>query len=633
VGQQDHINEDDAPTQTYLRPAPKRSPDAETFTAARTEAIAPPRPLPIIPGYSIDRELGHGGMGEVYLARDPDGHTFALKMIRGDRVGTIYLERFLREKSALLELYHPNVVRIYYAGKTDDGNPYFTMPYYERGTLADRIEEFQSDPRKAVTLMIKVAEAVHYLHEHGRIHRDLKPQNILLGDNDEPYVSDFGLVKDLDALMSGESAADYWAAPSTDDVLSRAETRLNATVGNRLTAGVVGTMPYMSPEQLLRDKEKIGPQSDIWALGVILYELVCGARPFEAATPEVVSQLIRQEPPDRPAKVKPGIDAGLEHIILKCLAKKPEERYAGARAFADDLRKWLAPTRMRLKRPRKLTALAGVLSALFVAGLIWAIVHWSRPKAADPVTLEQARNQVREKLRTGEKAVFIGAKGEPLIPLNIIVAEGAKPDYRSKEGYWAIDTFGTVFVEFMDDPGVDTFVFTIQMRQERRNDMGAIGIYFADQQYKHANGDGHYYGLLSFAENTRPAVNDPQKTCRCEGQLRYFGLRADRPDFHKTLVMDPKPWDFPGKPEGGADSWRTLTIVASPEGYDMYFEGVLIGRMPRAVAPNWRNAIRSTWSIALPDDFEFGPRKPFGVFISRASATIRLAEISRDRNP
>ena len=265
--QQNSFNEDDVPTQTNLKVAPAYSPYPETISAETTQKIVAARPLPIVPGYSIERELGRGGMGEVYLARDAFGAVFALKMIRADRVGAIYVERLCARKVRCRRLFHTNVVRIYHANLTHDGSPFFTMRYCQRGTLADHLAEFQADPRKAVGLMIKVAEAVHYLHEHGQIHRDLKPQNILLGDNDEPFVSDFGLVKDLDLLATDESPADYQLAASTDDGISRVETQPHATFSERLTctAGVIGTMPYMSPEQLLHRKEKIGPQSDVWA--------------------------------------------------------------------------------------------------------------------------------------------------------------------------------------------------------------------------------------------------------------------------------------------------------------------------------------------------------------------------------
>ena len=129
----------------------------------------------------------------------------------------------------------------------------------------------------------------------------------------------------------------------------------------------------------------------------------------------------------------------------------------------------------------------------------------------------------------------------------------------------------------------------------------------------------------------RPAVNDPRKTCRCEPYLRYYGRRVDKPDFHKTLTMDVKTSFFVGKPVGGRDSWRTVTVVGSPEGYELFLDGVLIYRVPREVPISWRRLVQNDWKLA--GDLDFSPRRPLGIFISHASASIRLAELTPGRNP
>lgn len=545
MAQQDPINEDGVPTETYWKVAPGHSPNAVTVSAIGPRTTAAPQPLPTVPGYTIDREIGHGGMGTVYLARDSFGAIFALKTIRADRVGTIYVDRFLREKSALQELYHQNVVRIYHAGKAEDGSPYFTMPYFERGTLADHLAEFQADPRKAVALMTKVAGAIHYLHDHGQIHRDLKPQNILLSESDEPYVSDFGLVKDLELLASDEASGEYQQAPSTDDGFSKAETLPHLTVGERLTrtAGVIGTMPYMSPEQLLHRKNLIGPQSDVWALGVILYELLCGMRPFEAETPEVMSQLIRDEPPKAPHSLKVGVDPDLEKIVLRCLEKNADSRYRSARELGEALQDWsLNDGKAKvseLKLSRRKFAIGGALAT--GAAVTGAYFAFFRPKQAEVDSLEALRKDLREKGRVD----LIGKDGLPVWS-----------EWRTNRGHLFSANGGFVInrlrglslLEVMNSLAIEPFRFRVEMRQDE-GERGWAGLYVG--RSTHPTGDGARHAFVSAAFNDFRAGPEELKSltvavrsCIASGEKDILpgvleDIKARRPADHwRTIALD-----------------------------------------------------------------------------------------------
>ena len=279
--------------------------------APPAEAVTPLR----IEGYEILRELGVGGMGIVYQARDVAlGRVVALKMIRGGSLaGGPALNRFRREGLAMGQLDHPHIVPILHHGE-HQGQPFYTMRFMAGGSLENRREQIGADVRRAVAFMEKVARAVQYLHDKKILHRDLKPLNILLDESGEPHVTDFGLAKFVES----------------DFDLSQTQ-----------PGAILGTWQFMAPEQALGRTEQVGPATDVWALGVILYLLLIGRRPFEGRErDDLVKRIVKAEPA-RPSKMRREIDRDLEAIILKCLEKTPGRRYASAGTLADDLHHWL----------------------------------------------------------------------------------------------------------------------------------------------------------------------------------------------------------------------------------------------------------------------------------------------------
>src|SRR5262245_7180605 len=287
----------------------------------------PPTDLPPLFGafgrYQILAQLGRGAMGIVYKARDTKlGRLVALKTIgSGVLAAPAELERFDREAQAVAQLNHPHVIKILDYGQYQ-GQQYFTMTLAEGGSLSQHLERLRADPRSVAALVQKVADAVQHIHEHGLLHRDLKPGNILMEAAEAPLVSDFGLAKSVVA----------------DAGLTR-------------TGAAVGTPAYMAPEQAAGRQDGVGPHTDVWALGVILYEIMTGRRPFTAATPDDVVRLILTTDPASPRSLQPSLPRDLETIVLKCLEKDPAKRYPSAGALSDDLGCWLRGEPIRARPP------------------------------------------------------------------------------------------------------------------------------------------------------------------------------------------------------------------------------------------------------------------------------------------
>jgi len=263
--------------------------------------------------YEVIEELGRGGMGVVYKARHTRlGRPVALKMIlSGSHASAQQQARFLAEARAVARFQHPHIVQIHEIGE-HDGRPYFSLELVEGGSLAERLKQSPLPDTEAARLMEVLARAVHHAHGRGVVHRDLKPANVLLTPDGTPKVADFGLARFLGA--DGGQTAD---------------------------GGVVGTPSYMAPEQAAGRGGEVGPLTDVYALGAILYQCLTGRPPFQGATLMETLSLVQQEPPDRPRLYNPRVSASLQAICLMCLAKDPHDRYPSAEALADDLGAYL----------------------------------------------------------------------------------------------------------------------------------------------------------------------------------------------------------------------------------------------------------------------------------------------------
>src|SRR5829696_1042548 len=258
--------------------------------------------------YALGELLGGGGMANVYLARDDVlGRDVALKVLRGQYANDEdFVERFRREAKNAAALNHPDIVQVYDQGHTEDRTYYIAMEYVPGGTLAQRIKgEGPLDPGEAAGVASRVADALAVAHARGIVHRDIKPQNVLLSATGEAKVADFGIARAVSASTVTE------------------------------TSLILGTAAYMSPEQVRG--ERVGPASDFYSLGVVLYEMLTGQLPYAADNPLATAMKHLDEPTRRHREANPAVPEELDALTAKLLAKDPGDRYASAAELAEDL--------------------------------------------------------------------------------------------------------------------------------------------------------------------------------------------------------------------------------------------------------------------------------------------------------
>ena len=300
-------------------------------------------------------EIGRGGMGIVYRAHQRSlNRDVALKMmVRGVFATPDDLRRFRTEAESAAKLTHPHIVSVYQVGE-QAGLPYFSMQLVEGETLAERISRHPLAPREAAKLLIPVCRAIAYAHRTGILHRDMKPSNILLDQAGHPYVSDFGLAR---IVREEELFLSPLARPSDSSIAPAVEAFRSLT----RTGAILGTPGYMAPEQAIGDPSQIGPATDIYSLGAVLFAMLTGRSPFQCASPaDAVIMALEHEPPP-PRLLNPAIDVDLEMIVLKALQKPTDLRYITADDFADDLQAFLNNEPVAARSSR----LADILSRAF----------------------------------------------------------------------------------------------------------------------------------------------------------------------------------------------------------------------------------------------------------------------------
>ena len=323
--------------------------------------------------YEFLEQIAHGGMGVVYRARQISlDRVVAVKLLLlGPLASRETIERFHREAQAAASLRHPNIVAIYEVGEVE-GQPFFSMDYVEGRSLAQVIAERgvrSAEFGEAADWVRVIAEAVHYAHQHCILHRDLKPANVLIDAQNQVRINDFGLAKRLDLdsslTMSGQT---------------------------------IGSPSYLPPEQAAGQNQRVGPASDVYSIGAILYELLAGRPPFLGQSVQDTLIQIRDKEPLRPRLLNPGIPRDLETICLKCLNKEPHRRYTSAQALAEDLERWLAakPIQARpvgvIERGRLWCRRKPALAAAYaLVGLLLLLLSIGSPIAA--YRINKARQQ------------------------------------------------------------------------------------------------------------------------------------------------------------------------------------------------------------------------------------------------
>ncbi len=421
---------DRAATGTLPSPPPRRRDAAPSGAASPDDASPAPAGPAIGPGsrvgrYEVVREIARGGMGVVYRARDPAGGSeVALKvMLRSGDPGE--RARFLREIEAASLLVHPHICQVRDMGEVD-GHPFFAMELIEGVPLNQHVRQVNADARSIVTLVGRVCEAIEYAHMHGVIHRDLKPPNILVDGRGEPRVMDFGIAKRL-----GPEGA-------------RGAAGVEEGVGASLTGTgmAIGTPTYMSPEQAAGRSWSVDVRTDVYALGVILYELTTGQRPFRGATVDDVLRQVLEGEAAPPRSLRPDLDPDLEAIILKAMAKDPDGRYQSAAELKADIRRFLIglPVQARtvgvIYRARKLVRRrpgAVAAAALVLAGATGGVAH----VVALHRTREEAEARARRDLAAAARELV--ARGRELLHAvppaigSVAEADAAAASVRSAE--------------------------------------------------------------------------------------------------------------------------------------------------------------------------------------------------------
>ncbi len=356
-------------------------PNSASGQSTSREQNSPSARLPTIPGYEIEGVLGSGGMGVVYRARHKQlNRVVALKMLRAGQFATeSELTRFARESQAIAELHCPHIVQVHDVGDAD-GRPFFTMELVEGGSLSEHLLGTPQSAKKAAEMVATLASAIHSAHAKGIIHRDLKPANILLTREGCPKIADFGLARHI----------------KCDHPLT-------------LSGIQLGTPSYMAPEQILGGSDSVGPATDSYALGAILYEMLTGRPPFRAESAIETQHQVTGIEPVAPSRINASVPRDLETICLKCLSKQPRARYESAQALADDLRRFLrndpihARPVTRLERLVRWTRRNPAVTSLAVtaAGLLGLAVVFVIREA------DSARQQAAEVERWEQRLEFV----------------------------------------------------------------------------------------------------------------------------------------------------------------------------------------------------------------------------------
>jgi tetratricopeptide (TPR) repeat protein len=362
------------------------------------ETAAPSDEAPQAPGYEILGVLGRGGMGVVHKARNQRlNRLCALKMLRYEGLATpVERLRFRIEAEAIATLQHPNIVQLFEIGEMGRA-PFLVLEYVDGPTLAERIRDNPLATPEAVELVRILALAVDYAHRRGIVHRDLKPGNVLLTRDGTPKIGDFGLAKRL-AGETGFSMAD----------------------GGTASGAVFGTPAYMAPEQASGRTRDVGPATDVYSLGAILYELITGRTPFRGESVLELLEMVRSADPVPPRRLSPTTPRDLETVCLKCLEKDPAKRYPSAEALANDLRRvqngepiearpvgrWERAVKWVKRRPAVAAVLA-LLVVMAVGGTALAVVATRAQKDAIAAAGQEKKAKETAQARQAEQSAVL----------------------------------------------------------------------------------------------------------------------------------------------------------------------------------------------------------------------------------
>lgn len=553
--------------------------------------------------YELLDKIGIGGMGVVYKARQTSlNRLVALKMMRhGEDATPEERARFRREAEAMARLQHPNIVQIHAVGELN-GRPYLAMEFLEGGTLTAHVASRPQTLRQAAQWVETVARAVHYAHCRDILHRDLKPLNILLTADGIPKVSDFGLSKRMDS-----DGCHTW------------------------TGVAVGTPSYLSPEQAAGRKGEIGPRSDVYSLGAILYELLTGQPPFVAETKEATIQKVLTEEPVSPRARNLYVDRALEAICLKCLEKKPQDRYRTAEALAKDLDCWQRgkattalppwPTRAwRGVRRHSMMSAAVVLIGLTIS--IWMTVNYFWDPARQ---LESAQR----KLVAGRPAILFAESGR-LPWYRKATSQGDMRVEHGDDGTMKVRSGSLGLLELLPDPMCESYLIRAEVRHDDAYSKHAsVGIYCAySTQVTQRDEKVHLFYALMFNDWYRvedvysgppvPGMKPPHRPSESKVKLvlRCLGAEEGTPlRDHATPV-----WGH-FIPSGPYPVWRKIAMTVTPVRLEAHWEGKRIDQVSDATLA--RPPGGKFGELVHGVEWVFSLRGSVGLYVDQASASFR----------
>jgi hypothetical protein len=541
---------------------------------------AHPEPPAWIDRYEVLEKLGGGAMGIIYKVHDTElGRIVALKTLRRGPSDRTDNERFQREPLSIARLDHPHIVPLYEIGQ-HDGCPYFTMKLARGGCLTQHKERLLRDPRAAVALMEKVARAVHYAHQDKILHRDLKPGNILLDEKGEPLVSDFGLAK--------------WLEASID--LTR-------------SGQMLGTIPYMAPEQAAGRTRELSAASEVWSLGVILYELLTGRRPFVAADGEDLCEQIQTADALPPQTLRAELDDTLGAVVLKCLEKDPTCRYASAEVLADDLHRWLLGERKlparkswawRLWRKtrrslaqRRTGWMAACLTVLFLVPISAWLILAALDRAKQPnlvlspdewmlLQQQEVLDDLRRTLDASDQASLIGPSGQ-LRYSRVRTEETAlklHPAIPATNRTPAVEAGLNIgLLELLPEVPCGAYRFRAEMLHDQCPEDGHVGIYCAYRGEATDTGRHHYFIGLNFNERGLKGIHARNKQGQDCFQVNFnlWHYREQGPGPGQSSNAGIQQCLEPRCQEKEM-RWRRLEIAVTPQWVEAVWEGKPMGQ-------------------------------------------------------
>jgi serine/threonine-protein kinase len=553
--------------------------------------------------YLLLEKLGEGGMAVVFKARQVrPNRLVAIKIPRCAPVpGTEAYQRFHFESEAVARLQHDNIVRIYECGE-QEGLPYFSMEYIQGGSLAQKMALAPLPERQAAELVETLARAVHFAHLQGVVHRDLKPGNVLLDHGGSIKLSDFGLAKFQD-------------------------TDLNLThAGQRL-----GTPAYMAPEQVDSNNRQLSSKIDIWALGVILYELLTGRTPFPGEDRDQIFHKILKEEPISPRTANRRCGRSPETIVLKCLEKNPARRYSAV-DLADDLGRWrrgepiLArplPFVYRLGRALRRHPVRTAAALLGAAALALVIIVLAR---TTPVA------DMEGKLAREEPVTLVGETGMPEY-FRWVTGQDSAQASLAQDGSFSVHSMKLALVELLPRVPLSRYRIRAELRHEQSNDGGEVGIYFSYLLFPTSRGPVHAFCHFAFNDcfdlgdrakrflDVPIVALPPGNTAIL--RARFYG----DPGFSK---MDRTFGDISSSRFQVMRTWRSFTIEASPGHVKATWEGQALERALE-IESIYRTVEQSVKKNSLPAEFStfngvalgFKSQDSLGIYVKRGSASFR----------